>query len=332
MGKHSAVTANGANNHPPQPHAASHKSAGADVIKLNELGAPTEAVGMNSQKLTSLADGAATGDSVHFGQLASSSVRGLESSADKQLFDRLFNFSNASTASYEIDDFEAGGVATTGAAAIPTNDTFGKLNWRVSSSGGAASAVTLVTTGQSSQHKGVVQIDVGTGAGALIGILRSATATTQMTFGSNQIFEWDWLFQLPTLSDGTNTYVFRAGFLQSTGATLTDGVYFEYSSAAPASGNIIGRVMKGSAAVSASGGSSVAAVGGQWHHGRVTWDGTTVTFFVDNTNVGTCASTDVPTAAVSEAVGLLRSAGSTARTALVDRFRALYQWTTSRAG
>lgn len=43
-------------------HAADHKSGGSDVIKLNELGAPTASVALNSQKITGLATPAAAGD------------------------------------------------------------------------------------------------------------------------------------------------------------------------------------------------------------------------------------------------------------------------------
>lgn len=56
MGKHSLVTAGGANNHPPKTHAASHKSGGSDEIKLHELGAPTGAVAGNAQQATGWAN------------------------------------------------------------------------------------------------------------------------------------------------------------------------------------------------------------------------------------------------------------------------------------
>lgn len=263
---------------------------------------------------------------------ATASVAGFLSAADKTLLDSLFSLANTRTALYEEDDFVFGGLVTSGAATITSNNVFGKMGWRVSSSGGAAAAVSLVTTGQSSQHKGVVQVDVGTGAGALIGILRSASGVPTTVFGTGQIFEWDWLFQVPTLSDGTNTYNARVGFLQSPGVAPTDGVVFEYSSASPASGNIIARAYKASAVVSATGGSSVPAVAGQWHQGRMTWDGSTLTAFVDGTNVGTIAAADMPTIAVAESAGLQRVAGGTARTLLIDRYRHLLQWTASRAG
>ncbi len=56
----------------PLVHATSHKSGGSDVIKLNEFGAPTAAVPMNSQKHTGLAAGSTNGDSVRFEQLPAS--------------------------------------------------------------------------------------------------------------------------------------------------------------------------------------------------------------------------------------------------------------------
>lgn len=53
----------------PTAHAASHKSAGGDPIRLDELAAPTADVSLNSNKVTSLADGTAPADAVNRGQL-----------------------------------------------------------------------------------------------------------------------------------------------------------------------------------------------------------------------------------------------------------------------
>lgn len=46
----------------PKLHGTSHKSGGGDEIKLHELGAPTGAVALNSQKITGLATPVAAGD------------------------------------------------------------------------------------------------------------------------------------------------------------------------------------------------------------------------------------------------------------------------------
>lgn len=50
---HSEIT--GTDLHSPKAHASSHKNSGSDEILLHELGEPTSAVTMNSQKITSLA-------------------------------------------------------------------------------------------------------------------------------------------------------------------------------------------------------------------------------------------------------------------------------------
>ncbi len=48
----------------PTSHATSHKSAGGDEVDLNELGAPTGPVALNSQKITGLGAGTVQGDAV----------------------------------------------------------------------------------------------------------------------------------------------------------------------------------------------------------------------------------------------------------------------------
>ena len=48
----------------PTSHAPSHKSGGGDEVDLDELGAPTGAVALNSQKITGLGAGTAEGDAV----------------------------------------------------------------------------------------------------------------------------------------------------------------------------------------------------------------------------------------------------------------------------
>lgn len=49
----------------PKLHEASHKSGGSDEILLNEFGAPTAAVALNSQKITGLATPTATGEAAN---------------------------------------------------------------------------------------------------------------------------------------------------------------------------------------------------------------------------------------------------------------------------
>ena len=48
----------------PNAHVTTHKISGSDEIDLDELGAPTGAVALNSQKITGLAAGTAEGDAV----------------------------------------------------------------------------------------------------------------------------------------------------------------------------------------------------------------------------------------------------------------------------
>jgi hypothetical protein len=53
----------------PTAHASTHESGGSDVIRLDQIGSPTSAVGLNSQKITGLANGSTSTDAATFGQI-----------------------------------------------------------------------------------------------------------------------------------------------------------------------------------------------------------------------------------------------------------------------
>lgn len=313
----------------PAVHATQHKSGGTDAIKLNELAVPTAAVVLNSQKITGLASGTTSGDAVHFGQTVTTSVNGLALATDKALHDSIFA-NMIRSAVLETDDFVCGGDAGTGAAVIPDAHTFGRLQWRAHPTGAAGTAVTIVTTNQDSTHFGVVELNTGTTTAGAAGMGRFATGVLTTTLGSGQIFTQEWLVRIPTVSDGTNTFTFRCGWKTGIASTPTDGVYFEYSSDAPSSGNWIGRTTASSTSTTASGGSTIALSAGAWTRLTITWDGTTMTFLVGGVSIGT-STTNIPTVALAESIDVIKSAGTLARTALVDYFAQLLQWSPTRA-
>jgi hypothetical protein len=275
--------------------------------------------------------GAQTVDTLH--ALASASAHGFEDKADKAFRDRLFT-NGCRSAIVEDDDFVCGGLASSGAATIASaggNTSFGKLAWRAATLN-AASAVAFVTTAQDSTHRGVLSLDTGTNAAGAAGISRGAAGPTPTDiFGADQLWVQEWVVRIPNLSDGTNTYALRGGWIKELTVITTDGLYFEYSSAAPSSGNWIGRAAKASAYVSATGGPGPAVAANTWYRLTITWDGTTATFYVDGVSIGTIASGDMPTAAVAPGAHIIKSASTTARTALFDYCWSKYEWTTPRA-
>lgn len=87
----------------------------------------------------------------------------------------------------------------------------------------------------------------------------------------------------------------RFGFSDGTSGTgdPTNGVFFEYAKDLSANW----RIRSGNASTYTSTTSSTAAAFGSWIKLKITFDGTTLTFFVNGTSIGTI-TTNVPTAAV----------------------------------
>ena len=290
----------------------------------------TAAPGANLNGSSTNAEGSAStlarSDHAHAIDAATTSVAGLQSAADKQFRDRLFS-DGVRSACVEDDDFCGGGENSSGAAAIATAHVFGKLNWRPTFSGTGA-AITLVTTNQDSTHHGVIQLDTGTTNAGALAFGRFSASTPIRTFGAGQIFTQEWLVRIPTLSDGTNTYKFHCGWLSALSVASTDGIYFEFDSTASA--NWRGITRAASTSTVASGGSNVAVAAGSWIRLTITWDGTTVSFYVNGTLIGT-STTNIPSASISEAIAVTKSAGTTSRTILIDYFWQELVWTTPRA-
>lgn len=228
------------------------------------------------------------------------------------------------------EDFTSGGADTTGAASIPTGVCFGTHGWRCSLTG-AGAATTLVTTSQDSTHFGVVQIETGTTTtGQAAFALFAPGPITPVTLGSGQTYTFEAVVKIPTLSTGTERFVFRIGLTDAANATLGNGICFEYSD------NLSSGAWRGIAAASsvstvASGGSTVTVTAGQWYRLTATWDGTTATFYVDGVSIGS-TTTGLPSASIGESAHIIKlSLGTTTRTALVDICDSTCVWSTPRA-
>jgi hypothetical protein len=121
------------------------------------------------------------------------------------------------------------------------------------------------------------------------------------------------------LSTGTNRYILRTGFGDTSGADQVNGVYFEYSDNI----NTGQWVIKTASASSRTTTNSTIAVTAGWHDLRVVVNaaGTSITFTVDGVTAGTIV-TNIPTAATTAFLALLYGAGTiAANTIQVDLFQ-----------
>lgn len=188
------------------------------------------------------------------------------------------------------------------------------------------STVTTTAFGES-------QLFTGTDTDGCAQISVPGNSQSKPVFLGNGFHQLDFLVRVPDLSDGTETYSVVVGIGQNFSANARNapggnGVYFTYSSAV--SPNWIGASKDSGSVTNASGGSSV-AVTTDYMHLKITINAaaTLCTFYVNGTNVGT-TTTDIPTVSLGMGFQILKSAGTTSRTALLDYWRHAVQMTTSR--
>lgn len=215
---------------------------------------------------------------------------------------------------------------------IGVSTAFGSLNWTASSSGTAA-AITNVATGVDSTNQaiGTIQISTGTTATGRSGMSRG---NTSVLFGYAYHMS-EWRVWVPTLSTGTQTFAYFVGFDDNYNTTgdAANGAYFLYDTAGTfgaASVNWQICTANASTRTKTTTGTAVSATGFVKLGIQVNAAGTSVDFFINGTNVGTI-TTNIPTGtAFGTGTKIIKSAGTTARTVIVDYFKYMYVFTTPR--
>jgi hypothetical protein len=218
---------------------------------------------------------------------------------------------------YEYDDF---------ICSSQTN-SISKLSWgRVAQNGGT---VNFNLTDSDAAHPGIASLETGINTSAAGGLF---LGQTPLLFGGGLI-RISMLIKLSALSDGTDTYTFRAGFGDSTaGAAQTDGAYFEYTHGTN-SGNY--QIVTASNASRTTANTNTPA--------STNWDlltvecnaaGTSVAFYVNGSQVANSPiAATIPTGAgrgFGVVVSITKSAGTTNRACAFDLFEMYQKLTVSR--
>jgi hypothetical protein len=183
-------------------------------------------------------------------------------------------------------------------------------------SGGAATQYTSAPPGR----VGVVQLSTSTGATNYCGLIHAGNLRLD---GARHRLRWD--AYIPDASDGSQTFTARVGFIDSSSAESTDGVFFRY-----AHGTYSGQWQcvtrsNGTETVSDSG---IAGAGGAEFQSleikiaELAADSYRASFNVDGALVATHTANVPYGSGRSTSIGImiLKSAGTTARTILADRF------------
>lgn len=186
------------------------------------------------------------------------------------------------------------GTVQLGLCTAPTDESWYVEEFRANNIGGWAQATGsgggAYSSAGSVGHPGVMRVSSGGTSG---GWVNAYDATGSMVFAGT--LSWECVVQ--PLFDSVGT-VLRAGF--SDGTTSGDpanGVFFEYAKATSANWRIRSR----KATVDSSTTTATAVSFGSWVRLKITFDGTTITYFVNGTSVGTVtSSTVIPTATLSQ--------------------------------
>ena len=185
-----------------------------------------------------------------------------------------------------------------------------------------------------STRLGQIQLATSTSASGNESLYLGGGVTSQLFIGGGESFET--AINIPTLSNGTQTYVIRTGLCDNNNHAqdCVDGVYFEYSSASSANWRI--NTALGSTRTKTT--TSKAVATGWTNLKWVATSSSNITFYVKSagetsyTNVGSI-TTNIPTSS-SNATSLMmlidKTAGTTERTFKVDYVDYWRDFTTNR--
>ena len=200
-----------------------------------------------------------------------------------------------------------------GSDGAPATEVRGALIWQNS---GATWSIT--TAAASNAHPGVLANRALASASCIIMLVNqqntAATNYTQIILGGGQLTV-NWVFNLATLSDGTNRYTLRFGLGDTVNADQVNGVYFEYSDNIN-SGKWVYKTASSSSRTTANS-TTTASVG--WHNAQMVINAaaSSIQFNMDGVSLGSPATLTIPTAAISPFFEIKRELGTIPAEALI---------------
>lgn len=203
-----------------------------------------------------------------------------------------------------------------------------------SASAGTGSGAGLDNTLATGNHQGLFKINTGTTTTGA-GVVRHGVSAL-LTGGGEIVFD-QLVYLGGPVSDGTDTYIVRAGLGTSTAADSTDntnGLYFEHDIAQDTTKWVAVSAKSSTRTRTVGTGGTAAITFAAWTHLRIIANaaGTSVVYQVNGTTIATI-TTNIP-AAASEVFGfnvkIFKSAGTSDRACTVDLFEYGSVFTTPR--
>jgi hypothetical protein len=184
----------------------------------------------------------------------------------------------------------------------------------VAAASGTNSLSTLDTT-QTAANPGVWKMVTGTTTTGWAYVSGNNSAQALFLGGGLTIFEV--IVKLSAVSDGTDTYSSVLGITNSQAGVPTNGIYFSYTHSTNG-GNWTFNCLKASSTTSVDTGVAASTSAYQ----RLTWimnsAGTSVQAYVNGVAAGAAISTNIPVAALQPVLNIVKTAGTTSRTVMLD--------------
>jgi len=199
--------------------------------------------------------------------------------------------------------------------------------WQAASTGGATFSV---NTTANVDHPGMFEFNAGTTgvSGSYIRLGGIASGENNFVLGGGEI-TMIWVVKLSTLSNGTDTYSISFGLTTTYTAFVLppSGVYFFYNDTGALPNWYRATVAGGAPTLT----DTTVAATTNWMQFKTVINaaGTSIEYFIDGTSVGSNTLT-IPTANISPAAILLRTAGTAQRTVSFDAFSMFQKLTTPR--
>lgn len=184
-----------------------------------------------------------------------------------------------------------------------------------------------------SNRPGILQMSTGTSAAGRLTVQADGIGlASNIVGGGKLVYETD--VQIPTLSSATQTFSFFTGFSSTNTNVSTNSIAFLYDSSGTNTGSsAIGRwqVVCANGSVRSYTTTDSTVTAGRWYRLRaeINAAGNSVSFFINGTLVKT-ETNNIPTGATTAVSSLIKTVGTTARTAWVDFIRIRQKFTTPR--
>lgn len=224
------------------------------------------------------------------------------------------------TALYFYDEFMNGNSSA-------TNSKTGDMGWLSTVSGTGASVVSSVTA--ANNRPGIIQFGSGSTTSGVANISGGVSGTGNGTIllGGGAITV-EMAVQVPTLGTAGQQFEYTIGLGDTVNTEPANGVYFRYANGATGDFWAIKTAAGGSRTSTTT---ATAVVAGQWYRLGfvINAAATSIAYTVDGASVGTI-TTNIPTLTVAPHAEIVKSAGTTQRTTLLDYFIMTQRFTTSR--